>query len=58
MAVDGAIGWLAARGVPVLDPPADQPWGERMAWIADPDGYRIMLYAPLPRADEEPAPSA
>lgn len=46
--VDAAVAWLAERGVPVLAPPSDQLWGERMAWVADPDGYRVMLYAPLP----------
>lgn len=47
--VDAAVAWLSDRGIPILAPPADQPWGERLAWIADPDGYRVMLYAPLSR---------
>jgi lactoylglutathione lyase len=27
----------------VVADPADMPWGERTAWIADPDGNLIML---------------
>ena len=27
--------------------PADQPWGERVASVADPDGYVVHLGAPL-----------
>lgn len=34
---------LAALGVPVLRPPQREPWGLIEAWIADPDGVRIVL---------------
>ena len=34
---------LAAAGVPVLRPPAVQPWGLVEMWVADPDGVRIVL---------------
>ena len=34
---------LRTRGVPVLAEPADQPWGERMAYVADPAGNPVML---------------
>lgn len=44
--VDRAIADLDAHGVPVLVPPADQPWGERMAYVADPDGRPVMICAP------------
>jgi lactoylglutathione lyase len=27
----------------VLFAPADQPWGERMAYVADPDGNPVMI---------------
>ena len=30
--------------------PADQPWGERIAYIADPDGNLVMLCAPRQRS--------
>jgi lactoylglutathione lyase len=35
----------AAHEHPVLLPPTDQPWGERIAYIADPDENLIMLAA-------------
>ncbi|MEU8241174.1 VOC family protein [Actinoplanes missouriensis] len=41
--VDAAIDELRDRGVPVLVEPADQPWGERMAYVADPDGHPVMV---------------
>jgi catechol 2,3-dioxygenase-like lactoylglutathione lyase family enzyme len=34
---------LAAAGVPVLREPRMEPWGLVEAWIADPDGLRIVL---------------
>ena len=43
--VDRAIDWLRSRGVPVLVAPADQPWGERMAYVADPGGHPVMVCA-------------
>jgi catechol 2,3-dioxygenase-like lactoylglutathione lyase family enzyme len=51
---------LAAAGVPVLQPPRLEPWGLVEAWIADPDGVRIVLVEvpadhPL-RRDQRPAP--
>ncbi|GIE97193.1 VOC family protein [Paractinoplanes rishiriensis] len=43
--VDGAVGELRDAGVPVLVEPADQPWGERMAYVADPSGHPVMICA-------------
>lgn len=34
--------WAAAGGI-VVDPPADQPWGERQAVVRDPDGHLVCL---------------
>src|SRR5215213_6911497 len=34
---------LAAAAVPVLRPPAVEPWGLVEMWVADPDGVRIVL---------------
>lgn len=34
--------WVAQGGV-VVDEPADQPWGERMAVVRDPDGHLVCL---------------
>jgi lactoylglutathione lyase len=40
---DAAVEHLRAHAVPVLVEPADQPWGERMAEVADPDGNRVIV---------------
>ena len=45
--VDSAVTGLSAHGVEVLVQPVDQPWGERMAYVADPDGRPIMICARL-----------
>ena len=50
--VDAAMEELRAAGAEVLKEPVDQPWGERMAYVADPDGNPVMICAPL-----EDAPS-
>ncbi len=39
---------LKARGVAVLDPPADQDWGHRTLFFADPEGNVLEIYAELP----------
>ncbi|MEU4427167.1 VOC family protein [Actinoplanes sp. NPDC024001] len=43
--VDRSITDLRERGVTVLVEPADQPWGERMAYVADPEGNPVMICA-------------
>jgi lactoylglutathione lyase len=43
--VDAAVGELRGAGAPVLVEPADQPWGERLAYVQDPEGNPVMLYA-------------
>ena len=49
---DTAIERLRAAGVAVVDEPADQPWGERMARVLDPDGNEVMIGARAePRAE-------
>lgn len=51
---DRAVEHLAAAGVPVLEPPTDQPWGERVARVQDPDGTVVVLgqeAAPPPEPD-------
>lgn len=53
--VDSAVAELRRRGVAVLAEPADQPWGERMAYVADPDGHPVMITAPLSRSSGDPA---
>ena len=44
--VDAAVDGLREAGVRVVDEPADQPWGERVAGVADPDGYVVHIGAP------------
>ena len=43
--VDALFAELTEGGAPVVAPPADQPWGERLASVADPDGYVVHLGA-------------
>jgi lactoylglutathione lyase len=43
--VDAAVSDLRSAGVPVVAEPADQPWGERVASVADPDGYVVHIGA-------------
>jgi lactoylglutathione lyase len=44
---DAAIEMLRTAGTPVLEEPADQPWGERLARVADPAGNRLMILSRL-----------
>jgi lactoylglutathione lyase len=41
--VDDVVRVLRASGAPVLLEPCDQPWGERVAYVADPEGNLVML---------------
>ena len=41
--VDGVFARARAEGYEGVSDPADMPWGERVAWIADPDGNLVML---------------
>jgi uncharacterized glyoxalase superfamily protein PhnB len=36
---------LVASGVRFLEPPEDQEWGARHAWLIDPDGHRLSIYS-------------
>lgn len=40
---DAAVERLRAGGAQVLEEPADQPWGERVAAVADPDGNVVRI---------------
>jgi aminoglycoside 6'-N-acetyltransferase len=40
---DVAVTHLRAAGVTVVDEPADQPWGERIARFLDPDGNGVIV---------------
>lgn len=41
--VDEMVQRLRDHGAPVLLERVDQPWGERTAFVADPDGNHLML---------------
>jgi lactoylglutathione lyase len=40
---DGAVERLREAGVKVVEEPADQPWGERVARVLDPDGNTVLI---------------
>lgn len=39
----GLCARLIARGGPAAGWPANEPWGERVAWAQDPEGYPLTL---------------
>ncbi len=43
--VDATVARIRAAGIAVTDPVA-QPWGARHAWLHDPDGTPMSVYAP------------
>ncbi len=45
--VDATYDELVAAGATPITPPDDRPWGQRTAYVADPDGYLIELVRPL-----------
>jgi lactoylglutathione lyase len=40
---DAAVERLRAAGTRVTEEPVDQPWGERVARVVDPDGNEIII---------------
>jgi lactoylglutathione lyase len=40
---DAAVERLRAGGATVTEEPADQPWGERVARVLDPDGNEVII---------------
>ena len=45
--VDDEVQRLRGNGVTVLREPEDMPWGERLAYVADPDGNPVSLASKL-----------
>lgn len=45
--VDALYADLRAKGVNVLEPPTDQPWGLRTAYFADPEGNFWEINQPV-----------
>jgi uncharacterized glyoxalase superfamily protein PhnB len=44
--VDNAYAELVVSGAAAVTPPADRPWGQRTAYVRDPDGNLIELVEP------------
>jgi len=47
-AVDQTVDRVRSAGHPVVSGPYDAPWGHRYARLADPDGYQVVVFCPLP----------
>jgi catechol 2,3-dioxygenase-like lactoylglutathione lyase family enzyme len=45
--VDLCYQQLLDKGVPILDPPTDQPRGHRTVYFADPEGNVLEVYAEI-----------
>ncbi len=47
--VDAAYAELVAAGADPAGPPVDRPWGQRTAYVRDPDGHLVeLVHAPPP----------
>ena len=42
---DDVVEAMRANQVPILEEPTDQPWGERVARVGDPDGNVVIIGA-------------
>jgi lactoylglutathione lyase len=40
---DAAVERLRAAGMTIVEEPIDQPWGERVARVLDPDGNLVLI---------------
>ena len=40
---DATIAHLREAKTPIIEEPADQPWGERVARVRDPDGNEVIV---------------
>lgn len=45
--VDRCHEQLVEKGVKILDPPNDQPWGHRTVYFADPEGNLLEIYGEI-----------
>jgi lactoylglutathione lyase len=53
--VDTTVDKLRATDTPILREPTEMPWGERVAYVADPDGNPVGLAAARSSETGEPA---
>jgi lactoylglutathione lyase len=49
--LERVVGVLSGAGTPILLQPSQQPWGERVAYVSDPDGNLVFLIEENPSAD-------
>ena len=54
--VDGDVDELRRADVRVLREPDDMLWGERLAYVADPDGNPVALAAAVEQAERQNRP--
>lgn len=54
--VDEASEYLKSKGATQLTPPMNMPWGERVAYFADPDGNPIHITAQITHPDDDTVP--
>jgi catechol 2,3-dioxygenase-like lactoylglutathione lyase family enzyme len=52
--VDATYDAFCQRGVMFEDPPANRPWGARMAAFRDPEGFALEIVGPI--NPDEPVP--
>jgi len=45
--VDDCAKMLTDRGIAIVEPPNDQPWGHRTLFFRDPDGNMLEIYAEI-----------
>jgi uncharacterized glyoxalase superfamily protein PhnB len=46
---------LRERGIEVIEPPRDQPWGRHLA-VIDPDGYKIEILGSVRKTKRQGRP--
>jgi lactoylglutathione lyase len=56
--VDATVARLGGEGASVLREPADMFWGERVAWLQDPEGNVVSLANVAPAEGPLPPPPA
>ncbi|EWG09486.1 VOC family protein [Cytobacillus firmus] len=45
--VEAVVEKLKDAGVPVLLEPVEKPWGQKVAYVEDPDGHYIEICSPI-----------
>ena len=47
--VDAVYAEVVAAGAPAVTPPTDRPWGQRTAYVRDPDGHLVEFATAIHR---------